>query len=194
MAIQAAPRSNPIPFDANHLVTALAGGEDVAVATRPHRLVLPGLAAGMGIAATLLFEGAACNGPPPDAPSPVIIATPTTVCLGDDYMTPITLDGTQSSATLTLVPSPADANAPPLQYLWTLTGSLYRIADVDAGGGHLRPSGTLTSDKLTVTMAADQPLQVDLSVQNAQGASADTTTTIAVTALDAGACPFGNPG
>jgi len=136
-----------------------------------------------------------CNGPPPGAPSPVIVATPTTVCLGDDK-TPITLDGTQSSPELTLVPTPPDANAPPLQFVWTLTGSAHHIVRVDAGGDATRPSGSLTSDKLTVTMAADQPLQVDLHVENPQtGGSADTTTTISVTSLnDAGACPLGNPG
>ena len=127
-----------------------------------------------------------CSGPPPGAPSPVIMATPTTVCLGDDYKTPITLDGTQSSPTLTLVPSPPTRNAPPLKFLWTLTGSAYRIAD----------GGSLTSEKLSVRIAGDQPLQVDLNVQNAQsGGSADSTTTIAVTLPDdAGACPLGNPG
>jgi hypothetical protein len=114
------------------------------------------------------------------------VATPATVCLNDDYKTPIVLDGTQSSPTLTLVPTPPDANAPPLMYLWTLTGSTYRIAD----------GGTLTSDKLTVTMAGDQPLQVDLDVVNPQnGASAEATTTISITLPnDAGSCPLGNPG
>jgi len=108
------------------------------------------------------------------------------VCLGDGYRTPITLDGTQSSPELTLVPSPPVANAPPLRFLWTLTGSAYRIAD----------GGTLSSEKLSVTVAGDQPLQVDLNVQNPQsGGSADSTTTITVTLPnDAGACPLGNPG
>jgi hypothetical protein len=139
-----------------------------------HRLAVAGL----------VVAGSACSGPPPPASSPVIIATPTTVCVGDDYKTHILLDGTQSSATLTLVPSPAAANAPPLQYLWTLTGSAYRIV-----------SGTPTSEKLTVTIAGDQPLQVDLNVQNNSGGSSDSTATISVTSLvDAGACPLGNPG
>jgi len=114
----------------------------------------------------------------------VILATPTTVCLGDDYETPITLDGTESSRALTLVPSPADAKAPPLRYLWTLSGSPYRIVG----------PGTLTSEKLTVTIAGDEPLLVDLNVQNDTGGSADTTATISVTSLDAGTCPLGNPG
>jgi hypothetical protein len=172
-----------------------------SVAVRAHRLVIAGLVAATGLAGAALGSGA-CSGPPPPAPSPVILATPTTVCLGDDYKTPITLDGTGSSPTLTLVPSPADANAPPLRYLWTLTGSAYRIADVDAGGGRMVPSGTLTSDKLVVRIAGDQPLQVDLNVENHSGGSADTTATISVTALvvdggtpsDAGVCPLGNPG
>jgi hypothetical protein len=163
-----------------HLVTTLADGEDAAVGSALHRLAFLGLAAG----ATLW--GTACSGPPPGAPSPVIVATPTTVCLGDGYKTPITLDGTQSSPELTLVPLPAVRNPVPLKFLWTLTGSAYRIAE----------GGSLTSDKLSVTIAGDQPLQVDLNVQNAQsGGSADSTTTISVTLPnDAGVCPLGNPG
>ncbi len=138
----------------------------------------------LGAAVLALLDGAgACSGPPPAATSPVIVATPTTVCLGDDYRTPITLDGTQSTAALTLVPSPAEAGAAPLTYLWTLAGSAYRIV-----------SGTLTSDRLTVRIAGDQPLQVDLNVQNSMGGSADTTATISVTSLDAGVCPLGTPG
>ncbi len=171
------------------------GEDDGAVRTSCRRLFLFSLATALGAVGAVTLGGTACNGPPPAAPSPVIIATPSTVCLGDHYETPITLDGTQSSAMLTLVPSPTDANAPPLHYLWTLTGSAYRIAEVDAGGGRLEPSGTLTSDKLTVTIAGDQPLQVDLSIQNSTGGSADTTTTISVTVPnDAGDCPLGNPG
>jgi hypothetical protein len=157
------------------------------------------LGAGLA-AASLVSAGAAsmtaCSGPPPDAPSPVIVATPTAVCLNDDYKTPITLDGTQSSPTLTLVPSPPSAGAPALKFSWTLTGSAYRIVSVDAEDGQVAPSGTLMSDKLTVTIAGDQPLQVDLNVVNTRtGGSADTTATIAVTPPnDAGDCPLGNPG
>jgi hypothetical protein len=152
------------------------------VARASHRIVLAGIGAGAWTLAALCL--AACSGPPPSEPSPVIISTPTTVCLDDDFKTPVTLDGTQSAAMLTLVPSPT-ANPPPLSYLWTLTGSAYRIT-----------SGSLTSDKLTVTMAGDQPLQVDLEVDNPEtGGSADTTATVSVTLLDdAGACPLGNPG
>ena len=155
-----------------------------AVGTPLPRLAQSVLAAAAGVAA--VSWALCCNGPPPGAPSPVIVATPITVCLGDAYKTPITLDGTQSSPTLTLVPAPPAPNAPPLKFLWTLTGAAYRIAD----------GGTLTSEKLTVTTAGDHPLQVDLNVQNTQsGGSDDSTTTIAVTLPnDAGACPLGNPG
>jgi hypothetical protein len=154
------------------------------VAKALHRLVLTGVGAGSWALAAFCLGGPACSGPPPSEPSPVIIATPTTVCLGDDFKTSITLDGTQSASMLTLVPSPT-ANAPPLSYLWTLTGAAYDIT-----------SGSLTSDELTVTMAGDQPLQVDLEVTNpANGGSADTTATISVTVpSDAGECPLGNPG
>ena len=149
------------------------------VAKASHRLVLAGLGAALG--------SFACNGPPPSAPSPVIITTPTTVCLGDDYKTPITLDGTQSASMLTLVPAPAAPGAPPLSFLWTLSGSKYELPEGDA---------SLTMDKLTVKIAGDQPLQVDLEVTNTEnGGTADTTTTVPVTLPnDAGACPLGNPG
>jgi hypothetical protein len=153
------------------------------------RLVLTDLGAGIWALAALCLGGPACNGPPPSEPSPVIITTPTTVCLDDEYKTPITLDGTQSSSMLTLVPAPNTPSSPPLTFLWTLTGSKYDILG-DAG------DASLTSDKLTVTMAGDQPLQVELEVTNAaNGGTASTTATISVTPPnDAGVCPLGNPG
>jgi hypothetical protein len=90
---------------------------------------------------------------------------------------------------LTLVPAPNTPSSPPLTFLWTLTGSKYDILG-DAG------DASLTSDKLTVTMAGDQPLQVELEVTNAaNGGTASTTATISVTPPnDAGVCPLGNPG
>ena len=130
-----------------------------------------------------MAAGLACGGPPPPLPSPVILATPTTVCLGDDYKTRITLDGTQSSAALTLIPSPPVAGAPPLQFVWTLAGSAYRIVH-----------GTLTSDTLVVTIAGQEPLQVDLEVRNGSGTSAVATETVSVTLLDAGVCPLRRAG
>lgn len=156
--------------------------EDVRVGAPGQRLVTLG-----ALIATL---GCACNGPPPPAPSPVIMATPSTVCLGDDFKTVITLDGTQSSAVLALEPLTFDGGAPPLTYAWTLAGSAYRIV-----------SGTLTASKLTVTIAGNEPLQIDLLVQNTTGGSADSTATISVTPpndagvcplVDAGACPLGD--
>ncbi len=154
-------------------------------------------------ASSLLVSGAlasgACSATPPPATSAVILATPTSVCFGDDYRTPITLDGTQSTPTLTLVPAPPGPGAPSLSYAWTLGGSAYRFVGPD--GGDAAAPGSLTSDRLTVAIKGDRPLEVGLTVTTAQGGTGSTSTTIAVTvpgdggdAGDAGACPLGNPG
>jgi hypothetical protein len=149
-----------------------------------HRFIVGELAnpaRGVSLAGALAV--ASCAGPPPGPPSAVVLTNPATVCIGDDYRTPITLDGTQSGSALMLIPSPGDAGAPPLQYLWTLAGSAYKVV-----------SGSVTSSKLVVTMAADQPLQVDLRVTNGAGTPADGTATVSVTSLSDGGCPLGNPG
>lgn len=142
-----------------------------------HRVVMGGLVTSVGLL------GAGCGGPPPPATSPVIVTTPTTVCVGDNYRTRITLDGTQSTGALTLVPSPVDAAAPPLKYLWTLSGSPYHVVD-----------GSVTASKLVVTIAGSEPLQIDLNVQNGSGGSADSMATVSVTLLDDGICPLGDAG
>ena len=135
-----------------------------------------------GCAALSVGIFGACAGPPPPAPSPVIVTTPTTVCVGDDYKTEIIVDGTQSTPTLTLVPAPFEAGL--LTYAWTLTGSAYRIT-----------SGSLTTPKLTVEMAGTEPLQVALDLRAVGGGSLTTTATVAITLLnEAGVCPLTLPG
>jgi hypothetical protein len=100
--------------------------------------------------------------------------------LGDDYKTPITLDGTLTMPMLTLVPTPFDASANPLSFHWSLTGSPYMVV-----------TGTLTSQKLVVTIAGQEPLQVSLTVTNTGGVSATTTGAVAVTIYDGSVCPLG---
>jgi hypothetical protein len=130
------------------------------------------------VLAALAGAFGACNGPPPSAPSPVIATTPTTVCIGDDYRTRILLDGTQSTPSLTLVPAPFEAGL--LTYAWTLGGSAYRIVD-----------GSPTAPKLTVEMAANEPLQVALDVTLPNGGSLTATATVSITLLnEAGVCPL----
>ncbi len=54
---------------------------------------------------------AACSAPPPQAPAAVITATPTSVCVGDDFQTQIELDSLGSSPVLTLIYSPPGPDA-----------------------------------------------------------------------------------
>jgi hypothetical protein len=128
-----------------------------------------------------LLACSACSSPPPPQPSPVIVTTPTTVCAGDDYKTPIMLDGTMSTSMLTLVPAEIDGGQ--VSFLWTLSGSPYRLV-----------SGSLTDAKLVVTMAGDEPLQIDLKVTNGTGGSQDAVGTVSITLLEGGACPLEGDG
>ena len=56
--------------------------------------------------AALVVLASACGAPPPDSPSAVIESNPETICLGDDFRTPIELDASASTPRLTLVPVP----------------------------------------------------------------------------------------
>jgi hypothetical protein len=133
---------------------------------------------------TALLVGAtalACGSPPPSPPSAVITATPEAVCQGDDYRTSVHLDGSKSSADLSLVYSPPAPNAPPLVYAWSFEGSEYMLSN----------ASDPTSDAVDVTMAGDRPLEVHLQVQNAAGGVSVTLLTIAITPPDAsGRCPL----
>jgi hypothetical protein len=132
-----------------------------------------------GWVAFATFSIFACSGPPPPAPSAVITASPTSVCLGDAESTNITLDGSQSTPGLTLVYQKPDPGEAPLQFQWTFSGSAYAI---NTGDDH--------SAKLAVLMMADRPLHVHLHVTNGEGGQADALTTISVTPLDPnGNCP-----
>lgn len=128
----------------------------------------------------LIVAIAACGGPPPPAPSAVISASPTSVCVGDAYTTTIHLDGKQSSPRLTLVYEKPDPSEPPLRMKWSFSGS---AVEIDTGDD--------VSDELTLRMAADRPLHVRLRVENAEGGVTEALTTISVTPLDEnGQCPL----
>ena len=120
--------------------------------------------------------GLACSSPPPPSPSAVIELAPSSVCQNDDFQTPIQLDGSQSAATLTLVPVAPDPDAPPLRFAWSFSGSDRRVVEGDAH-----------SEKLAVTLAGDRPLHVSLEVENSEGGSARALATVAITL--GGACP-----
>ena len=132
----------------------------------------------LGIAATCLVTS--CGSPPPPAPSAVITASPTSVCVGDELATTIHLDAKSSAPNLTLVYQRSDPNEPPLKYAWTFSGSHVVI---DSGDEH--------SVALTLFITADRPLHVRLRVENGAGGVSEALTTIAVTPLDdAGKCPI----
>lgn len=123
---------------------------------------------------------ASCGSPPPPAPSAVITASPTSVCIGDDLTTTIHLDAKASAPNLSLVYQKPDPNEPPLKYAWSFSGS---HVVVDTGDDH--------SVALTLFMTADRPLHVRLRVENAAGGVTEALTTISVTPLDDnGVCPL----
>ncbi len=121
-----------------------------------------------------------CGSPPPPTPSAVVLASPTSVCEGDAFATPITLDATQSQRHLTLVPVPPAAGEAPLQLDWSFAGSAYRLLD-----------GDFHSKKLTVSMLGDRPLHAWLVVHNDEGGEARADLTVSITLRDAeGNCPL----
>jgi len=127
---------------------------------------------------------AACGGPPPPAPSAVIRACPSSVCVGDDYATSIHLDATKSAPRLTLVEAPVDPQEPPLQIRWSFSGSAWLFDN----------ESQPTQPDILVSMAADRPLHVTLRVENSVGGVSEALKTLSVTPLDAeGVCPLPDP-
>jgi|GEM_PF-6459632 len=125
----------------------------------------------------------ACGSPPPPAPSAVIVMSPSSVCVGDAFTTPIHLDATSSAQGLTLVYVRPDPNAPPLSYTWSFEGAAMRF---DEGDAH--------SDTLTVRSSGDRPLHVTLEVRNSLGGVTDALASISITPVDAaGRCPLPPP-
>ncbi len=127
---------------------------------------------------------AACGAPPESAPSAVVTSDPESVCLGDGFATPIVLDASDSAPRLTLVPAPPDPDAPPLRYRWTLSGSRWVLVE-----------GVLDGERLVVAIEGDRPLHVELSVSDAEGGTATTDHTVAVTLPDpaSGRCTGSDP-
>jgi hypothetical protein len=110
----------------------------------------------------------------------IVEATPTALCVGDEFRTDIRLDGRKSAAALSLVYAPPDPSAPPLMFRWSFSGAEVRVEDGDPSDDHL-----------VVRTKGDRPLHVRLHVKNAKGGEADALTTIAITPLDgSGACPL----
>jgi P pilus assembly chaperone PapD len=152
----------------------------------------------------IALSALACSGPPPTAPAAVITATPTSVCEGDDFQTPIVLDSTGSSPVLTLVYTPPAADAAlgycgnTTCYLWSFSGAVCKglstdpsPCDVIIDPGSVEPDGTVDSTIVNLTMAGDRPVLVTLRVENGVGGVTEAQTSISITPLDdAGACPL----
>jgi hypothetical protein len=121
----------------------------------------------LGIAALLCV---ACGEPPAAAPSAVISADPTSVCLGDDFASEIRLDAGDSQSHLTLVPVAPNPDEPPLAFSWSFAGAEHRIVE-----------GDVHAQTLLITSRGDRPLHVSLHVKNSEGGEADALLSIAVT-------------
>ena len=131
--------------------------------------------------AAVLALACACAGPPPDPPTAVVDASPTEVCAGDGFRTPIEITGARSSARLSLVPEPADPDAA-LRYRWSLEGSAHELVE-----------GSLDAVALTVVMEADRPLHATLTVTGPEGGVAVTTRSLGVTVASTPPCDEGCP-
>lgn len=110
----------------------------------------------------------------------MIDASPTEVCAGDAYTTPIALSGARSAERLSLVPAPPAPGATPLVYEWTIEGD-----------AHVIVSGALDAPELTLRMAGERPLHATLTVTNAEGGVAETLRTIGITFAEAPPCDDG---
>jgi hypothetical protein len=136
---------------------------------------------GFGVGAVCL---AGCGEPPPPAPSAVIRACPASVCVGDDFATSIHLDARKSAPRLTLVEAPAKPDAPPLSIRWSFSGSAWLFDD----------ESRATEPDILVSMAADRPLHVTLTVENEVGGVSEALRTLSVTPLaEDGSCPLPSP-
>jgi hypothetical protein len=135
------------------------------------RMVVP---VRVALLSSLLF---ACSGPPPDPPSAVVALSPATICEGDGHHTEIILDGSGSSAQLTLVPVPPEPGEPPLRFAWTLSGAAFEVV-----------AGDLTSDVVVLTSAGDRPLHASLTVTNGSGGIATTLRTVSITPYERDRC------
>lgn len=121
-----------------------------------------------------------CGGPPPVPPTAVIDASPSEVCAGDAFATPIVLSGARSSARLSLVPAPPGPDDPPLTFEWRLEGDEHAVI-----------AGARDEDELTVRMAGERPLHVTLTVTTFEGGIAETLRTIGVNVPIAPPCGEG---
>jgi hypothetical protein len=120
-----------------------------------------------------------CGAPPSPPPTAVIDASPSAICQGDAFETPIEISGARSAVQLSLVPSPPDPSVP-LEYTWELEGAEHMILE-----------GALENAELTIATAGDRPLHVALTVTDEEGGRARTVRTIGLVIASASSCEAG---
>lgn len=129
----------------------------------------------------LILAVLGCASPPPAPPTAVIDATPSEVCVGDRFATPITLSGARSAGRLSLVPAPPDPSMP-LDFAWELEGDAHELV-----------AGRLDGPELTVRMAGARPLHVTLRVTSFEGGVAESLRTIGIVVPLTPGCEEGCP-
>lgn len=167
----------------------------------------------MGTRTSLLLGfvlASACSGPPSNVPAAVINATPTSVCVGDDFRTPIHLDSNGSSPVLTLVYTKPDPDAGTIKYAWsfsgavcvgipaspgdwvTLEGKAADACDVLLDPSAVDANNDVNGTDVLLSVAGDRPVDVTLVITNVDaGGTLTAHTTITLTPLDdAGTCPL----
>ncbi len=152
----------------------------------------------MGFRGTIGVVLLACSGPPPAAPAAVINATPSSVCVGDDFRTQVHLDSRGSSPQLTLVYTRPDPDAGDITYDWSFSGAVCKGLDSDPkpcnvviDGSSVDALGNINGTDVLFTMLGDRPVDVTLTVQNVAGGVTETHVTVSITPLDdAGTCPL----
>jgi len=117
----------------------------------------------------MVLFSCACAGPPPAPPTALIELTPTSICRDDGHATIIQISGSRSASGISLVPSPPDPGAPPLEFTWQIDGPEHAVID-----------GSTLSPALSVTTLGDRPMHVTLTVMNADGGEATSVRTLGI--------------
>lgn len=108
---------------------------------------------------------AACSAVDGHPPVPRIELAPGTIVAHDSFQTAVTLDGTPSAD-----PIDDPDGAAPLTFAWTITGDEFRF-----------DRGRATSAAPVVRFLGDRPATIELTVTDADGASASTAVHLQLT-------------
>jgi len=121
---------------------------------------------GVPWAAALLALG--CGEATPPVPTAVVRTEPSSLCLHDDHATTVLVDGSESTASLTLVPAPPAADEP-LELEWAFSGDAHQLLG--------EPSGV----EVRLTAAGERPLHITLRVSHPSGGTATSLHTLPIT-------------